>query len=183
MKTYNVCITFIFYILLCSAASAQVTDTNQVFNLICKDDKKIGFNWENSEWKQKNFFEKTYQVSKVDNKKLENEINCDPKFYSLNNSPFTESSFSTDDGISYKQGCYRLKEFGDTGLGDICDEKWRGKGKIRRLESVQCNTQYYNYIANIDGEFVISSFDAIGREKSNKRDSIVLGVGKCSLLQ
>lgn len=177
MKTYNLCITFILHILLCSAATAQVTDENQVFNLLCKEDKSIGFQWQNNEWKQVRFAEETFLLSKLDNK---------------NDNPFCKDLSSTNQikrytDLAFSKGCYVLKKIGEkSGVGNKCNERWIVKENYISLHDIRCDGIFDYIKADIDGEFVKSNTSYINSIKDAEKKHegyISMSIGKCSLLR
>src|SRR5262249_49332650 len=150
--------------------AAQVTDTQTKFSMLCVAEKGTGFNWRNNDWVQTDYKPYTYVLTKVEPQ----EWDCASQKVSQQISPVSEAR-----GESH--GCYQLKEVGDKeALSDLCEERWNKTNSGYALLDVICEG-LANYRAEVDGHFSLTRTYGIFFS-GEKRDSMLLQIGKCSLL-
>lgn len=159
-------------------ASAEITDQGKSFSMLCVAEKGTGFNWDKNDWQQANYKPYTYVISKLVGD--DSESKC---FTRLRGENVAALITPTGDTSGRSKGCYVLKEIGEAvTLGNVCTEFWDKRGASYLLKEVTCTGGFEEYRARVDGPFVVTRTYAVFATV-DPRDSVILQIGKCSLLQ
>lgn len=159
-------------VLCCTAAIAQTPTAPAPFKSICITDKEVGYNWKAGEWVPASFKSGTkILVQKFDLASYEGK----PAYlrpYACKPEPV--GGFGD---LVVTRGCYLVKDFGTATHmfnAEMCDEL-TNKGV---LESVKCRKITFHP----DGRFIQLPWhaDISDKPEDDKKDSLVLAVGKCS---
>lgn len=168
--TWSNLFAFAFASLLTAVASANDFAPLSPFKSLCIEDAATGFSWKNGNWRQANFKEGRFVVSKLTNEEVArlSPVACTP--------PTVSEPMLID--FRRATACYAITGFGEelTPLvdGENCDEVYQGNV----LASVRCKS--LSFLPN--GDFIKLPWHAnISRKPMNDyKDSLVLSIGVCS---
>ena len=165
-------------LLLVVSLSAEITDRNKSFTLLCIEDAAVGFNWVKGKWEKTNFTQSKYLVKKLSLDKCDatKEMKELPIMYDWNK----------DSKINSRKGCYNIRNHGSEFTKwntKSCYEEWYKKGDKFYLDTVNCD----RIGMQPNGKFIKSqlplSVNNIHNNPSNgNKDSIFVSHGKCSEL-
>lgn len=151
--------------------------------MLCVTDASTGFNWVSGRWVQTNFFNKQYVVSKVPPESSFGASRCGASIANRQ----TEPIFAEDVTLAYAWGCYDIPEVGDEpgiAIAEPCQEQWQRSidGSVT-LSALWCTESGFSrFQLRTNGPFVLTRTYAAFAANNESRDSLVLQVGRCSLL-
>jgi hypothetical protein len=168
----------LFLCAVCAASQSfatQITDMQTKFSMLCVAEKGTGFDWKDNDWVQTNYLPYSYIVTKEEPAKPDDPFGCH-----VSVSQQISPALGGLQGESI--GCYQLKEIGEKdGLAYRCREVWNKTDNGYVLDNVSCEALFEKYKAELDGPFVRTlTYGLFFR--TEKRDSVMLQIGKCSLL-
>ena len=153
-------------------------------SILCIDDDVTGYNWRNKKWVQTNFTEGSrYIIKKIEIEKYINRnyraknkiLFCnDPKVWDIseNGKKFTGSV----------EACYEIKSMGNEANfmdSRMCSEWWED-GK---LEKISCQSHTPQLYFQPDGSFIRFPWHTDVSKPTEKKDSLVISVGSCSVIK
>lgn len=153
-----------------AVALAAMTGQGLAASYLCIEDAATGFNWENDAWVQSNYFTSTYIVRTV---QADEEIGefCRAMIASEGPQP------------NQRTACYALHVMGEPVTSanvTLCNE-YPPSGKDITL--VRCDAAFVPYEFRTNGEFIIKRVNGgLNAPVDGGRDSLAIGVGKCSLV-
>lgn len=139
------------------------------WSMVCKGEKATGFNYQNGEWIETTFKPKDWVISR------RSDQDC------RKNSPLEFGALS--ETFISRETCLSVKQFGekDSFLTTArCREYYVQDERKDWSRSMSCDGIFYDFTAEIDGEFLRHSKSTIMRA-ADQRDSIVVEVGRCAL--
>jgi len=153
-------------------------------SILCIDDDATGYNWRNKKWVQTNFKEGSrYIVKKIEVEKYINRndrgknkiLLCnDPKVWDIseNGKKFTGSV----------DACYEIKSMGNEANfmdSRMCSEWWED-GK---LDKISCRDHTPQLYFQPDGSFIRFPWHTDVSKLTEKKDSLAISVGSCSIIR
>jgi hypothetical protein len=163
------------FLLPCSAVAAQISD-GRSFTLLCSTEVAGGFNWVDDHWEQARYKQSAYILRKKDTAK---DDNC---FYGrLKSSP---PGPYDDLGFSSGKSCYSIGEVGEQPSETLCEEDWWKDEGLHRITCSALNVQRLEVgLSSEEITFVETrTYSVFMKPENGKRDSMVLEIGKCSIL-
>ncbi len=153
------------------------------FTSLCISDIAGGFNWKNGNWKLVQFPESKKIIKKLNDK----ESKC---FHletigSLEVEKYLDTSFKSGQTHYATNGCYMVNNFGsDFEYQYLCTEIYRDNGfGTLEIDLIRCVGQDKKVAFVPTGRYQFSFLhDHIEGDKNNHNDSLILEVGKCSVM-
>lgn len=142
-------------------------EVNYGQSILCEDDLRIGFNWENNKFVQRKYKNEKLILKKINhNEKSEFFEICKSKLY-------REKDFVTSDYARLNR-CYTRQSMGGNPFPKFCSELYRGKNF--KLDQIKCEQISFNP----DGLFLDKPFDVSLAKSSSYKDSFSIAHGKCA---
>lgn len=171
-------------LLSCVSAGAIAQSPDQKYSTtVCAEDMASGFNWESGEWKTARF----KSSRKILIRKLaRNEVVQTGNFLStpwlcLRADLDTINKILPEQGM--RNGCYLVKDFEQKNSSisdaDVCNERLNSLGEI---EKVECERVHFHPQGNFIRLPWLAAMDISSNPKNGYKDSLNIGVGKCSSL-
>ena len=137
---------------------AQITDPEQTFSLLCVSDQGTGFNWENGEWRQRNYAPNSYVFRK----------------------------HKLSDCVGRPQNdhaCYSFTLVGEDTSPTFCREYWRLFHSVQEVERVVCD-KFINFEVGVPlKRFVVTSTYPVFATNDDLKDYVYVMMGKCSEIE
>lgn len=161
-------------LIFCASSLLAQDDKIEGLKAICVREQSTGFNWENGRWVRTNF--------KPGNQFLIQRLNLEAYASkpTLEQPALCQIEPVRQIGTTkISKGCYQINDVGEPPvifLSEMCDEIVEGK----QIVSIQCRKITFNP----DGGFIELPWhaDISTSPRNNRKDSLVLSVGKCSRL-
>ena len=153
---------------LLATTSADVPVMPDEYSLLCEGEQATGFNWRSKNWVKTNFKTSRYLVTN----KPENECIF---------APVIDRELQGEDKFFSRDACLNIREFGEDynpRLSEKCTEVYVKKDKVWRRQ-FSCDGLFSDIWGNFNGGFRRIS-DSTVHDDVDKKDSMVLEVGKCS---
>lgn len=147
----------------------------EAFTSICVDDGSTGFSWRHGKWEQMNFFTEQHIVKRI--------AEDDPlASMCIANMATQNRSGNRLDG-KRSSGCYAIYDVGTEPIMfdvTLCWETWGDKA----ITQVNCSEGgLVRYTLEPSGEFIATrTYSAPDSAAPAQRDSLVLMVGRCSVI-
>ncbi len=183
-------------LLLSSVATAEITDVDEKFTLLCEVEKSTGFNWKNGDWYQTNFITGEKYIIKKHDKPLS--IDSPDYVYEGGIKNWKCQYGQGKDEYSNIDGCYSIKKFGEKSRihnYSICREYWlKDKQSKSLLKSISCiivgtewiispNEWFHRNYVNSDLDSEPQGYtdeSGVVLIPPDQKDSLMLSVGRCS---
>lgn len=142
------------------------------YSLICEGEQAVGFDWRNGEWMRTNFKADTY-VFDVRKENLCFKMEAgDEKTYG---------------GVRFRAVCGNVRDLGSQHvpiLSNVCHERYSTVAGDAPI-SIECTRGRQYFAASPDGRFQMSTMHAsVGnRPKDDYKDSILVTVGRCTMMR
>ena len=149
------------------------------FTSLCVEEQSTGFHWQDGEWMRTKFVPEKFIVEKLD---IQKSGNSSPEITPADCLGMKETSDS-----GFKNGCYNVREFGEESnpfSGLVCQEVRSGDEGEATLEQVICDGKITSIVFEPNGNFHYSKVHWLVRDtpETEEKDSLVLSVGRCSIL-
>jgi len=150
-------------------------EAEEYFTSLCIEDKSTGFNWRNGDWHQTNFMPNKYIVKKV---KIDPTPGSDT--FQCYEDMKGKKNLSFDGKKIYDYGCFNIRDYGDkftAFYNQLCAQSYDDDENIKGVDCHMMNFQP-------NGAFIKSRFQSslTSHPKNDYKDSLILSVGKCSVL-
>lgn len=148
---------------------------------LCIEESSTGFNWRQGHWVEATFSGHQYLVREIERAEEVGESCFERIAREARSLEPINNGFNT-----WSSGCYAIYDVGtEPGRFDVlmCDERWSDNGSV---DFVGCeHGGFQQFKMNVPGEFV--SYRTYAAPESDpkddaERDSLVLSVGKCSVI-
>lgn len=170
--------TLIFFHI--SSVAQISTSTLRTFTSLCIAENSTGYNWRNGKWIQTNFNNEKYLFQKIDYDEKITSPNITDRPLLCNKPDVT--SIENNGKNAIVKACYSMREFGAQVNVLLDSQNCYESYKNGELEVIQCSN-----LGNFkpDGLFVkLPSYISMDLSMNKeKKDSMTLVVGKCSILQ
>lgn len=146
------------------------------YSVLCVEEQATGFNWENMRWVRKNFNGQTLVVSRVPTEKYMNDKNKALEFMLCKDKSADDTTL---DKTAFVHACYTMVQVGNKPNfldSQMCVETWEGN----RLKQVNCDNHSSKFAFEPAGGFIKQPWHMDVRSNESSKDSLSLGVGKCS---
>lgn len=162
----------ILSLLAAAAAVAPPANLPASYSLICEGTEAVGFDWRNGEWARTNFREETYVF----------EVRKENRCFNLE-----AGDEKTYGGVRFRAVCGNFRALGSQHvaiLSNVCHERYSslvGDAPI----SIECSRGRRYFAASPDGRFQMTTMHAsVGdRPKDDYKDSILVTVGRCTMMR
>jgi hypothetical protein len=161
--------------------AAGIATPSQALTVLCLEDSSIGFNWTEEEWTPSKYPPESYIVKKLEASDPLGSACFDLMAHIGRSATPVKSEYSGSSSTS----CYARYGVGSepTMLDvEMCTEMWTDDGSLNAVYCQEGILAKFNFSPN--GEFVIDRTFAVPRlSQKPERDSLVLAVGKCSVIE
>lgn len=154
------------------------TFLSEKFTSLCVSEKSVGFLWEDNDWKQVDFKESKFTISRV----MPSDLDHKPD--DLMNYCTYEDAFMLDRSVmlGVSKGCYKLKHFDESySRTTRCFEHWKASNGSRKVDSVTCYDFNLNFRPN--GWFHGSYINAHLEDEADYKDTNSVTIGRCSIIE
>ncbi len=176
----------LFFILSHATVQAKIEVYNNPINILCIEEEKTGFDWIDNKWLKRNFIEEKFLVKKL--RPSETVSGCSQK-----EDPNFQDNYFNGQEVSFAKACYEIKNFGDRSrkrkgkyFGRACEETWTKEESSKQvlLESVRCSETLFHPEIKLapNGWFHKSRIEASLSDKAEEKSSLIISVGRCSIL-
>lgn len=146
------------------------------YSVLCVEEQAVGFNWDNKRWTRANFKGQTLLVSRVPADKYLNEKDRSFEVLLCEDRRAKDQTF---DKVSFVHACYTMIQMGNKPNfldSQMCVETWEGN----KLARVNCENHSSKFAFEPAGGFIKQPWHMDVRSEEASKDSLSLGVGKCS---
>lgn len=168
---------FLFLSLIAASAFGQPAKGSTAgYSVLCVEEQAVGFNWENRRWVKKNFNGQTLLISRVPAEKYTNEKTKTVDFLMCEDRSDKNHAFEK---MSFVNACYTMVQMGNKPNfldAQMCVETWEGN----KLARVSCENHTSKFAFEPAGGFIKQPWHMDVRSEEASKDSLSLGVGKCS---
>jgi hypothetical protein len=155
-------------------------------SVLCIDEKSTGFNWRDRGWHQTNFIASNkYIIRKLDIDKYKDrtteELLKNQTFFCENPS-FRASAEKGKNFSGWVKSCYEIKDMGTPPSmvdAQMCTELWRDG----RLQKISCQNHMPPLYFNPEGSFIRFPWHTEVDKSLDKKDSLAISVGSCSIIK
>jgi len=173
----NKLLLFLFLVIPIGTASAQPAKGSPAgYSVLCVEEQAVGFNWENKRWVRKNFNGQTLLISRVPAEKYLNDKDKSVEVLLCEDRRTRDQTF---DKVSFVNACYTMIQMGSKPNfldSQMCIETWEGN----KLARVSCENHTSKFAFEPAGGFIKQPWHMDVRSEEASKDSLSLGVGKCS---
>lgn len=159
-----------------SSSAQPAKGSTAGYSVLCIEEQSTGFNWENMRWVRKNFNGQTLIISRVPSEKYMSEKTKAAEFMLCKDKSGDNSVYEK---ISLIHACYTMVQVGNKPNfldSQMCVETWEGNS----LKRVSCEDHMSKFAFEPAGGFIKQPWHMDVRSTETSKDSLALGVGKCS---